>query len=116
VGQEVFSNGLVAVEWRVSKFDEDGDSTMDFMNPCSVFKVESAPLTPRVSLSEKTTIGLFANDKRNADVLLEHVQRRLKVDHGIEKFLWFRKEASQPANFTEAFTTGCDAVVAAVCD
>ena len=89
---------------------------MDFMNPCGAFEAKSAPLTPRVSLSEKTTIGLFANDKRNADVLLEHVQQRLELDHGIEKFLWFKKEASQPATFTEAFTSGCDAVVAAVCD
>ena len=89
---------------------------MELMNPCGAFETKSAPLTPRRSLSAGTTVGLLANDKKNADVLLEHVQRRLQKDFGIEKFLWQRKEASQPANFTEAFKRGCDVVVAAVCD
>ena len=89
---------------------------MDVMNPCGVFEVQSAPLTPRTALNADATIGLLANDKKNADVLLGFVQRYLSERLGIEKFLWLRKEATRPADLTEEFTRGCDAVVAAVCD
>ena len=48
--------------------------------------------------------------------LLEHVQRGLAESFGVGSFLWFKKEATQPAAFTAEFTDGCDAVVGAVCD
>lgn len=89
---------------------------MEVMNPCGVFEVRSAPLTPRPALNADATIGLLANDKKNADVLLGYVQRCLSERLGIEKFLWLRKEATKPAILTEEFASGCDAVVAAVCD
>ncbi len=44
---------------------------MELMNPCGAFDVKSMPLAPRVDLGPQTTVGLFANDKKNADVLLE---------------------------------------------
>lgn len=89
---------------------------MEVMNPCGVFEVQAAPLTPRRALDANATVGLLANDKKNADVLLENVRRFLSERLGVEKFLWLRKEASKPADLTQEFTRGCDAVVAAVCD
>ena len=89
---------------------------MELMNPCGAFDVKSDPLAARITLGPGATVGLFANDKKNADVLLEHLQRGLSVSHGIRDFLWFKKEATRPADFTQQFIDGCDAVVGAVCD
>ncbi|MCE2424365.1 MAG: hypothetical protein J4F45_04560 [Pseudomonadales bacterium] len=89
---------------------------MKLMNPCGAFDVKSIPLAPRIAIGPDTIVGMFANDKKNADVLLEHVERGLRESHGVGRFLWFRKEATQPAAFTDAFLDGCDAVVGAVCD
>ena len=89
---------------------------MELINPCGVFDVQSAPLTPRVALGSDTTVGLFANDKKNADVLLQRVQQGLAESYGVQDFRWFLKEATQPAVFTQEFVQGCDAVVGAVCD
>ena len=89
---------------------------MELMNPCGVFDVRSAPLKPRVALGENTTVGLFANDKKNADVLLQHLQRGLAASYGVREFRWFLKEATEPAAFTPDFIAVCDAVVGAVCD
>ena len=89
---------------------------MELMNPCGVFDVRSAPLKPRVALGENTTVGLFANDKKNADVLLQHLQRGLAESYGVQEFRWFLKEATEPAVFTPDFIEVCDAVVGAVCD
>ena len=89
---------------------------MELMNPCGVFDVRSAPLKPRVALGENTTVGLFANDKKNADVLLQHLQRGLAETYGVQEFRWFLKEATEPAVFTPDFIEVCDAVVGAVCD
>ena len=89
---------------------------MELINPCGVFEQKTAPLSPRVVLGPDVTVGLFANDKKNADVLLEHLQRGLADVHGVRHFRWFMKEASAPAVFTEEFVRDCDAVVGAVCD
>ena len=89
---------------------------MEVMNPCGVFEVKSSPLTPRAALEADATVGLLANDKKNADVLLGYVQRYLSERMGISNFRWLRKEATRPADLTEEFTRDCDAVVAAVCD
>ena len=89
---------------------------MELINPCGAFDVRSSPLTPRVALGPAVTVGLFANDKKNADVLLRHVQHGLAASFGVRDFRWFKKEATQPAAFTAEFTSGCDAVVGAVCD
>ena len=89
---------------------------MELINPCGAFETRSAPLRPRVALGPDTTVGLFANDKKNADVLLEHLRDGIAERFGVRDFRWFRKEATQPAVFTPAFTHGCDAVLGAVCD
>ncbi len=89
---------------------------MELMNPCGAFDASPAPLTRRVVLGPDTTLGLFANDKKNADVLLRHLQRGLEESFGVRDFRWFMKEATEPAAFTPDFIDGCDAVVGAVCD
>ena len=89
---------------------------MELMNPCGVFETKAAPLAPRVTLGPDVTVGLFANDKKNADVLLEHIRRGLADTFGVREFRWFMKEATQPAAFTDVFVRDCDAVVGAVCD
>ena len=89
---------------------------MELMNPCGAFEVPSAPLTPRVTLGPDVTVGLFANDKKNADVLLKHLERGLADSFGVQRFRWFLKEATQPAAFTAEFIDGCDVVVGAICD
>ena len=58
-------------------------------------------------------MGLFANDKKNADVLVENVESLLRERHGVTSLRWFRKEASSPARFTEEFIAECDVVDAA---
>ena len=89
---------------------------MELMNPCGVFETKTAPLAPRAVLGPDVTVGLFANDKKNADVLLDHVRRGLADSFGVRDFRWFMKEATEPAAFTDEFVRECDAVVAAVCD
>ena len=89
---------------------------MELMNPCGVFETKAAPLAPRGTLGPDVTVGLFANDKKNADMLLEHIRRGLADTFGVREFRWFMKEATQPAAFTDAFVRDCDAVVGAVCD
>ena len=88
----------------------------DFMNPCGAFEERSAPLVPRPSLGPDTTVGLFANDKKNADVLLANVESLLRERRGVTSFRWFRKEASSPARFTDEFIEECDVVAAAIAD
>ena len=89
----------------------------ELMNPCGAFEERPAPLTPRPpALGPDTTVGLFANDKKNADLLLENVEALLRERHGVREFRWLRKEASSPARFTEEFITECDVVAAAIAD
>ncbi len=89
---------------------------MDLLNPCGAFESVSRPLCPRRPIGPDTTVGLLANDKKNADVLLGHVQRRLEADHGIRQFRWLRKDATRPADLTDGFVSDCDVVAVAVAD
>ena len=89
---------------------------MELMNPCGVFETRDAPLAPRVVLGPDVTVGLFANDKKNADVMLDHVRQGLEDAFRVRDFRWFLKEATEPAAFTEEFLAECDAVIGAVCD
>lgn len=91
--------------------------TSELMNPCGVFEEQPAPLTPRPpALGPDTTVGLLANDKKNADVLLGHVEALLRERHGVEKFRWLHKVASEPAKLTSEFIAECEVVAAAVAD
>ncbi len=89
----------------------------ELMNPCAAFDERASPLAPRPpTLGPDTTVGLFANDKKNADVLLQNVESLLRERHAVTSFRWFRKEASSPARFTEEFIAQCDVVAAAIAD
>ena len=69
----------------------------ELMNPCAMFEERPSPLSPRPpALGPDTTVGLFANDKKNADVLLQNVESLLRDRHAVTSFRWFRKEASSP--------------------
>ena len=89
---------------------------MDLQNPCGVFESVSRPLSARRPIDPSTTVGLLANDKKNADVLLRHVQRLLEADHGVREFRWLMKDATRPAELTAEFVSDCDVVAAAVAD
>jgi hypothetical protein len=89
---------------------------MDLQNPCGAFESVSRSLSARRPIGPDTTVGLLANDKKNADVLLQHIRRRLETDYGIREFRWLRKDATRPADLTHEFVAGCDVVAAAVAD
>lgn len=89
---------------------------MDLQNPCGAFESVSRPLSERGAIGPDTTVGLLANDKKNADVILGHLQRRLEADHGVREFRWLRKEATGPADLTSDFVAECDVVAAALSD
>ena len=90
--------------------------TIELMNPCGEFSHAEAPLAPRRGLAGGSTIGLFHNSKKNADLLLDEIQGLLDRRHDGLKFLRFRKEASEPADFSAGFLEECDVVVAALAD
>ena len=89
---------------------------MDLQNPCGVFEPVLQPLSPRRSIDSETTVGLLANDKKNADVLLGYIQGHLESDHGIRSFRWLKKDATRPAELTAEFVADCHVVVSSVGD
>ena len=90
--------------------------TVELINPCGTFAYQTAPLAPRPGLARGMTVGLFQNGKKNADLLLDTVERLLAERQGGLKFQRFQKEASEPADFTAGFLAECDLVVAALAD
>ncbi len=90
--------------------------TIELMNPCGEFAHEEAPLSARPGLAEGSTVGLFHNSKKNADMVLEDIARLLDQRYDGLKFARFAKDASNPADFTSAFLEQCDVVVAALAD
>ena len=90
--------------------------SVELINPCGEFTHVETPLAPRPGLGVGTTVGLFHNDKKNADVLVDDVARLLERRHGGLKFQRFGKPASDPADFTSGFLGECDVVVTALAD
>ena len=88
----------------------------ELMNPRGKFHREETPLAARPGLGAGTVVGLFCNQKKNADVLLDNVEDLLRRSHEGLEFLRFDKEASEPAPFTEDFLGRVDVVVAALAD
>ena len=58
---------------------------MKLINPCGVFEVNGSPLTPREPIIEDSVVGLFTNDKKNADILLSHVKELLEQSVGMNR-------------------------------
>ena len=90
--------------------------SVELINPCGEFTHVETALAPRPGLGAGTTVGLFHNDKKNADVLVDEVARLLERRHDGLTFHRFGKNASEPADFTAGFLDECDVVVAALAD
>lgn len=90
--------------------------SVELINPCGEFAHVETSLAARPGLGAGTTVGLFHNDKKNADVLVDNVARLLERRHDGLTFHRFGKNASEPADFTAGFLDECDVVVAALAD
>jgi hypothetical protein len=86
--------------------------TTELMNPCAVFEHDEASIAPRKGIASGTVVGLFSNQKANADLFLDNVHELLDAKYDGLTFLEFKKMASVPAKFTQEFKDGCDVVVA----
>lgn len=90
--------------------------SIQLVNPCGAFTHVEIPLAQRPGLKNGTTVGLFYNSKMNAQALLEDIAGLLSKRVDGLRFAHFRKEASEPANFTEDFLATCDVAIAALAD
>ena len=86
------------------------------INSCGIFERRDAALAARRPLSEIEVVGLFSNQKANADLYLEEVSHRLRARHPHLRFEFFRKFASEPANFSKQWLGRIHAVVSAFGD
>ena len=88
----------------------------EVVNPCGIFERRDAALAARRPLSEIEVVGLFSNQKANADLYLEEVSHRLRTRHPHLRFEFFRKFASEPASFSKQWLDRIHAVVSAFGD
>lgn len=88
----------------------------ELMNPCGRVDHDDAALAPRAPVDGKTVVGLFSNQKANADAFLENVRDLLAARYDDMEFEWFGKTASVPAVFTHEFLNRCHVVAAAFAD
>ena len=88
----------------------------EVINPCGIFERRDTALAVRRPLSEIEVVGLFSNQKANADLYLEEVSHRLRARHPHLRFEFFRKFASEPANFSKQWLDRIHAVVSAFGD
>lgn len=86
------------------------------INPCGIYARHERPLAPRRPLGETKVIGLFSNQKANADRFLGEITSRLKARHPHLEFETFKKVASLPAVFDERWLSRVHAVAAAFGD
>ncbi len=88
----------------------------ELMNPCGIVANENAPLASRQPLQGKLVIGLFSNQKANADLFLDNIQHLLAERLENVEFLRGSKAASVPADFSDEFLNRCHMVAAAFGD
>ena len=88
----------------------------ELMNPGGVFAHDDTPLAARRPLGSGTVVGLFSNQKANADLFLENMQALLAAKYDGISFIWFRKISSVPADFSDEFLNQCHVAVAAFGD
>jgi len=88
----------------------------ELMNPCGSVANEDAPLAPRAQTEGKVVIGLFSNQKANADLFLDNIQALLAERYEDVEFLRGYKAASVPADFSDEFLNRCHMVAAAFGD
>lgn len=87
-----------------------------YINPCGVYAREEKALAPRRGLEQVACVGLFSNQKHNADLFLDELAQRLKRRHPHLEFATFRKIASEPADFDQRWLSRVQAVAAAFGD
>ena len=73
-------------------------------------------LAPRGGHEGKLVIGLFSNQKANADLFLDNIQALLAERFDDVEFLRGYKAASMPADFSDEFLNRCHVVAAAFGD
>jgi hypothetical protein len=88
----------------------------ELMNPCGIVANEDRPLAPRGGHEGKLVIGLFSNQKANADLFLDNIQALLAERFDDVEFLRGYKAASMPADFSDEFLNRCHMVAAAFGD
>jgi len=86
------------------------------MNPCGIVANEDVPLASRETREVPVVIGLFSNQKANADLFLDNIQALLSDRFDEVEFLRGQKSASVPAEFTDEFLNRCHMVAAAFGD
>ncbi|MBT3371673.1 MAG: hypothetical protein HOA08_22115 [Rhodospirillaceae bacterium] len=90
----------------------------ELMNPCGIVANEDAPLAPRRQIDGKSdagapvVIGLFSNQKANADLFMDNMESLLTQRFGNVEIMRGYKAASVPAEFSAEFLERCDVVVA----
>jgi hypothetical protein len=86
----------------------------ELMNPCGIVANEDAPLAPRrrIDGGAPIVIGLFSNQKANADLFMDNMESLLTERFGNVEIMRGYKAASVPANFSDDFLDRCDVVVA----
>ena len=88
----------------------------ELMNPCGIVANEDVPLASRETREGPAVIGLFSNQKANADLFLDNIQALLSDRFDEVEFLRGQKSASVPAEFTDEFLNRCHMVAAAFGD
>ncbi len=88
----------------------------ELINPCGIYQRNSGALASRRPLEDVRVVGLFSNLKANADLYLEEVSHRLKARYPHLEFEFFRKIASEPADFSQQWLDRVHAVAAAFGD
>ena len=88
----------------------------EVVDPSRTFGHRDTALAARRPLSEIEVVGLFSNQKANADLYLEEVSHRLRARHPRLRFGFFRIFASEPANFSKQWLDRIHAVVSAFGD
>ena len=88
----------------------------ELINPCGIYQRNSGALALRRPLEDVRVVGLFSNLKANADLYLEEVSHRLKARYPHLEFEFFRKIASEPADFSQQWLDRVHAVAAAFGD
>lgn len=81
-------------------------------NPRGVYRREENPIAPRPHSLHRKVLGIVDNGKVNADLLLDHIEKRLRRAFDIAKVIVIRKSGvGTPASFTSEFLQACDFAV-----
>jgi hypothetical protein len=89
------------------------------LHPAAETAVKKDKLAPRLASLQGSTVGLIDNHKRNADIYLDELARRLKREYGVAEIMTYRKASQSvptPQNVMDDLCARCDAIIHAVAD